>query len=90
MAVLGHHTLQCFHVSFLVSRLLRGFITLLLQTLAFYYVNDEKIHTSEHMKDLGSHFLETALGPSVWIQNVQNIFSSGRLFNHLRQRSMYK
>ena len=42
------------------------------------------------MKDLGSHFLETALGPSVWIQNVQNIFSSGRLFNHLRQRSMYK
>ena len=72
------------------SRLLRGFITLLLQTLAFYYVNDEKIHTSEHMKDLGSHFLETALGPSVWIQNVQNIFSSGRLFNHLRQRSMYK
>ena len=33
-----------------------------LQTLAFYYVNEQ------HLKDLGSHFLETAFGPSVWIQ----------------------
>ena len=43
-------------------------ITLFLQTLAFYYVDDVKIHTSEHMKDLGSHFLKTAFGPTVWIQ----------------------
>ena len=75
--------LQCFHVSFLVSRLLSGFITLLLQTLAFYYVNDVKIHTSEHLNDLGSHFLETALGPSVWIQTHINIdftkFGASRL-----------
>ena len=48
-------------------------ITLFLQTLAFYYVDDVKIHTSEHMKDLGSHFLKTAFGPSVWIQIHINI-----------------
>ena len=33
-------------------------ITLFLQTLAFYYVNDVKIHTSENLKDLGSYFLK--------------------------------
>ena len=48
-------------------------ITLFLQTLAFYYVDDVKIHTSEHLKDLGSHFLKTAFGPSVWIQIHINI-----------------
>ena len=59
--------LHCFHV---FSRLMtcQRVITLFLQTLAFYYVDDVKIHTSEHLKDLGSHFLKTAFGPSVWIQ----------------------
>ena len=41
-------------------------ITLFLQTLAFYYVDDVKIH-------LGSHFLKTAFGLSVWIQIHINI-----------------
>ena len=45
----------------------------ILQTLAFYYVNDVKIHTSEHLKDLGSHFSKTAFGLSVWIQIHINI-----------------
>ena len=45
----------------------------ILQTLAFYYVNDVKIDTSEHLKDLGSHFLKTAFGLSVWIQIHINI-----------------
>ena len=49
--------------------LLAGY-TLLLQTLAFYYVNDVKINTSDH---LGSHFLKMAFGPSVWIQIHINI-----------------
>ena len=64
--------LHCFHV---FSRLMtcQRVITLFLQTLAFYYVDDVKIHTSEHMKDLGSHFLKTAFGPSVWIQIHINI-----------------
>ena len=32
-------------------------ITLFLQMLTFYHVNDVKIHTSEQqLKDLGSHF----------------------------------
>ena len=32
-------------------------ITLFLQMLTFYHVNDVKIHISEqHLKDLGSHF----------------------------------
>ena len=48
-------------------------ITLFLHTLAQYYVNDVKIHTSEHLKDLGSHFLKTAFGPSVWIHIHINI-----------------
>ena len=44
-------------------------ITLFLQTLAFYHVNDVKIRTSEQqLKDLGSHFQTSAFGPSVWIQ----------------------
>ena len=44
-------------------------ITLFLQTLAFYHVNDVKIHTSEQqLKDLGAHFEKSAFGPSVWIQ----------------------
>ena len=39
------------------SYVLLGVITLFLQTLAFYHVNDVKIHTSEQqLKDLGSHF----------------------------------
>ena len=64
--------LHCFHV---FSRLMtcQRVITLFLQTLAFYYVDDVKIHTSEHLKDLGSHFLKTAFGPSVWIQIHINI-----------------
>ena len=41
--------------------------------LALYHVNDVKIQTSEHLKDLGSYFLKTAFGPSVWIQNHINI-----------------
>ena len=45
-------------------------ITLFLQTLAFYYVNDVKINKSDH---LGSHFLKMAFGPSVWIQIHINI-----------------
>ena len=44
-------------------------ITLFLQTLALYLVNDVKIHTSEQqLKDLGSHFSKSAFGPSVWIE----------------------
>ena len=57
--------------SFLVSlssHVLLAVITLFLQTLAFYHVNDVKIHTSEQLKDLGSHFEKSAFGPSVWIQ----------------------
>ena len=39
------------------SHVLLAVITLFLQTLAFYHVNDVKIHTSEQqLKDLGSHF----------------------------------
>ena len=39
------------------SQVLLAVITLFLQTLAFYHVNDVKIHTSEQqLKDLGSHF----------------------------------
>ena len=54
--------------SFLVSRLVSGFITLFSQALAFYHVSHVN-HTSEqHLNDLGSHFLKTAFGPSVWIQ----------------------
>ena len=38
------------------SHVLLAVITLILQTLAFYHVNDVKIHTSEQqLKDLGSH-----------------------------------
>ena len=39
------------------SHVLSAVITLSLQPLAFYHVNDVKIHTSEQqLKDLGSHF----------------------------------
>ena len=51
------------------SHVLLAVITLFLQTLAFYHVNDVKVHTSEQqLKDLGSHFEKSAFGPSVWIQ----------------------
>ena len=51
------------------SHVLLAVITLFLQTLAFYHVNDVKIHTSEQqLKDLGAHFEKSAFGPSVWIQ----------------------
>ena len=51
--------------AFLVSNhVLLAVITLFLQTLAFYYVNDVKIHTSEQqLKDLGSHFKNRPLDP---------------------------
>ena len=51
------------------SHVLLAVITLFLQTLAFYHVNDVKIHTFEQqLKDLGAHFEKSAFGPSVWIQ----------------------
>ena len=64
--------LYCFHVFSCLTSCYRV-ITLFLHTLAQYYVNDVNIHTSEHLKDLGSHFLKTAFGPSVWIQIHINI-----------------
>ena len=51
------------------SHVLLAVITLFLQALAFYHVNDVKIHTSgQQLKDLGAHFEKSAFGPSVWIQ----------------------
>ena len=51
------------------SYVLLAVITLFLQTLVFYHVNDVKIHTSEQqLKDLGSHFEKSAFGPFVRIQ----------------------
>ena len=46
------------------SHVLLAVITLFLETLAFYHVNDVKIHTSEQQpKDLGSHFKNWPLDP---------------------------
>ena len=51
--------------SFLVSRLVSGLLPCSYRRHPFYYVNDVKIHTSEHLKDLGLHFFKMAFGPSV-------------------------
>ena len=54
-------------------------ITLFLQTLAFYHVNDVKIHTSEQqLKDLGSvkHVFRSSLGATFqnFVMFLRHIF----------------